>query len=137
MHETPQGLVPSGRQPGSAAFVLRARGVRVREPLGDTIVHALASWQCTVWGWRRGAPLGDASCLREGRLELGADPPPAARALGRRSRSVAHRLRVPVCGRGDPALAPQLAFPFGHCVPWGWREVARGGSSRCVEGRLG
>ena len=72
-------------------------------------------------------PRGGASCLREGRLGLGAPPPPAVRSLGRQSGSAAQWLWVRVCGCGDPALAPWLACPSGRSAPWGWQEGFPGG----------
>ena len=53
------------------------------------------------------------------------------------SGSAAHMLWVRVCRRGDRAVAPWLAYPALHGVPWGWGEAAWGGaSSRCCDGYL-
>ena len=88
----------------------RVRSVRAWGPSTGPTACALAGWRCSLWGWRKGAPGGDAFHRCEGRLVSGAVPPPAARPLER-----AARVPSPVCpgcgrcGRGDPAPAPQRA----------------------------
>ena len=42
--------------------------------------------RCSLWGWRMGVPGGGAFQHCEGRLVLGAVPPPAARPLERAAR---------------------------------------------------
>ena len=100
---------------GSATHVLWARacGCGAQHcPLG---LHAL--WGLRAAGVVGGRPQGGVACHRcEGRLVVGAVPPPTACTLGR-----AAGVPRPVCsgcgrcGRGDPAPAPQRA-PLGACV---------------------
>ena len=42
--------------------------------------------RCSLWGWQMGVPGGGAFHHCEGRLVLGAVPPPAARPLERAAR---------------------------------------------------
>ena len=106
---------------------------------------ALSPWPaCPVGAVCRGAgggpsPGGVACHCCEGRLVLGAVPPPAARPLGR----AAGVLR-PVCpgcgwcGRGDPAPAPHrapLRAGVAHCGGGGRASLGGGTVHRC-EGRL-
>ena len=109
--QPPPAARPLGRQSGSVALALRAREVRVWEPGTDLTADAVASWRGMLWGLQEGIPGGGASCLRDGRLGLGAQPPPAARPWNRQPRSAAHMLWVKMCRRGDSALAPWLACP--------------------------
>ena len=95
---------------GSVTHVSWVRSVRAWGPSTGPTACALASWRCSLWGWRKGVPGGGAFHCCEGRPASGAVPPPAARPLER-----AVRVPRPVCpgcgrrGRGDPALAPQRA----------------------------
>ena len=85
----------------------------------------------------RGSPRGVASRRFEGRLRLGARPPPAARPRGGHSGSTADVLWARVCGRRGPALSLSWTCPAGGCVPRGWREVVLRGLTSCrYEGRL-
>ena len=84
---------------------------------------ALAGRRCSLWGWRKGVPGGDAFHRCEGRLVSGAVPPPAARPPERAAR--VPRPACPGCGRCgrvDPAPAPQ-------------RAPLRAGVARCGGGR--
>ena len=111
----PPAARPLGGPSGSATHVLWARGCGCGGP-------ALSPWlacpvgSCVPRGWW-GAISGRAAFPRsEGCLVSGAVPPPAVLPVGR----AAGALR-PVCagcgwcGRGDPALGPQLAH-FGAAV---------------------
>ena len=71
----------AGRR-GSATRVSRVRSVRVWGPSTGPTARALAGRRCAPWGRRKGVPGGGAVRRCEGRLGLGAPPPPAARTLG-------------------------------------------------------
>ena len=76
--------------------------------------------------WRKVAPGGGggSSCRGEGRLGLGAQPPPATPLLGRKPGSAAPVVRareVRVCEPGTDYRADALAS--WRCAPWGWHEV--------------
>ena len=108
---------PSSRagSQGPASRVSRVRSMRACGPSTGPTACALAGRRCSLWGWRKGVPGGDAFHRCEGRLVSGAVPPPAARPLER-----AARVPRPVCpgcgrcGRVDPAPAPQRA-PLRAC----------------------
>ena len=95
---------------GSATRVSRARSMRTCGPSTGPTACALAGRRCSLWGWRKGVPGGDAFHRCGGRLVSGAVPPPAARPPERGA-----RVPRPVCpgcgrcGRVDPAPAPQRA----------------------------
>ena len=113
---------------GPASRVSRVRSMRACGPGTGPTACALADRRCSLWGWRRGVPVGGASRRCEGRLVSGAVPPPTARPPER-----AARVPRPVCpgngrcGRVDPAPAPQRA-PL-------WAGVAHcGGGGRASPG---
>ena len=90
--------------------VSRARSMRACGPCAGLTACALAGRRCSLWGWRKGVPGGGAFHRCEGRLVLGAVPPPAARPPERAAR--VPRPACPGrgrCGRVDPAPAPQRA----------------------------
>ena len=107
---SPGRLSSGAGSQGSATRVSRVRSMRAWGPSTGPKACALAGRRCSLWGWRKGVPGGDAFHYCEGRLVSGADPPPAARPLER-----AARVPRPVCpgcgrcGRGDPAPVPQRA----------------------------
>ena len=90
--------------------VSRVRSMRACGPSTGLTACALAGRRCSLWGWRKGVPGGGAFHRCEGRLVLGAVPPPAARPPERAAR--VPRPACPGrgrCGRVDPAPAPQRA----------------------------
>ena len=114
---------------GSVTRVSRVRSMRACGPSTGLTACALAGRRCSLWGWRKGVPGGGAFHRCEGRLVLGAVPPPAARPPERAAR--VPRPACPGrgrCGRVDPAPAPQRA-PLragvarcgggGGAPPWG------------------
>ena len=119
--------------------VSRARSMRACGPSTCLTACALAGRRCSLWGWRKGVPGGGAFHRCEGRLVLGAVPPPAARPPER-----AARVPRPVCpgcgrcGRVDPAPAPQrapLRAGVARCGGGGRASPGGGAFYRC-EGRL-
>ena len=101
----------------------RVRSVRAWGLSTGPTACALAGRRCSLWVWRKGVPGGGAFHRCEGRLGLGAVPPPAARPLERAAR--VPRPVCPGCGRcrrGDPSPAPQ-------------RAPLRAGVARCEGGR--
>ena len=115
----------------------RVRLVRAWEPGTRPTACALAGQRCSLWGWWKGFPGGDAFHCCEGRLRSGAPPPPAARPPGGLSGSATHVLWARVCGCVGPALSPWLACPVGAacCGVVGGRP--RGGwPVTVVRGRL-
>ena len=122
---------------GSATRVSRVRSVRAWGPRTGPTVCALASRRCSLWGWRKGVPGGDAFHHCDGRLRSGAVPPPTARPLGGLLRSTTHVLWARVCGCGGPTLSPWPACPVGAACRGGGGGPSPGGVGchRC-EGRL-
>ena len=98
---------------------------------------ALAGRRCSLWGWRKGVPGGGAFHRHEGRLRLGAPPPPTARPLGGLLGSATHVLWARVCGCGGPTLSPWPACPVGAACRGGGGGPSPGGvACHCCEGRL-
>ena len=96
---------------------------------------ALAGRRCSLWGWRKGVPGGGAFHRCEGRLRLGAPPPPTAHPLGRLLGSATQLLWARACGCGGPLPPLWPACPVGAACrgtgvgpsPGGWpATVARG-----------
>ena len=110
---------------GSATRVSRVQSVRAWGPSTGPKVCALADRHCSLWGWRKGVPGGDAFHHFEKRLVSGAVPSRAASPLERVAG--VPRPVCPGCGRcghGDPAPAP-------HPAP------LRAGVARCGGGGKG
>ena len=100
---------------GAGGAVMRARHRSHGARSCELALHAVE----VAGGHPRGGGGGGASCLCEGRLGLGAHPPPAACPWARQSGPAAHMLWVRVRRRWDPALALSQACPAGRCVPRG------------------
>ena len=98
---------------GPATRVSRVRSVRTCGPITGPTACALAGRRCSLWGWRKGVPGGDAFHRCEGRLRSGAPPPPTARPLGGLLGSATHVLWARACGCGGPTLSPWPARPVG------------------------
>ena len=96
----------------------RVRSVRAWGPSTGPTACALAGRHCSLWGWRKGFPRGDAVGRCEGRLGSGAPRPLAPRPPGGLSGSATHVLWARVCGCWGPALAP-----------WGVARHGGGGGS--------
>ena len=133
---------PTARPLGRAAGLLRPRvfrvwSVRAWGPSSGSTVCALAGRRCSLWGWRKGVPGGDAFHRCEGRLRSGAPPPPTARPLGGLLGSATHVLWARVCGSGGPTLSPWPACPVGAACRGAVGGPSPGGVAchRC-EGRL-
>ena len=78
----------------------RVRSVRAWGPSTCLTACALAGRCCSLWGWRRGVPRGDAFRRCEGRLRSGAVPFLIACPLGGLLGSATHVLWARVCGCG-------------------------------------
>ena len=104
------GEVSLAARPSSRRAVLRGPG---------SVAHVSRRRWC---GCGRGAPL-----LCEGRLGLGARPPPVSHPWGGQSWPAARPLWARVCGCGDPALVLWGVCPAGCRAPGGCREFAPGG----------
>ena len=115
----------------------RVRSVRAWGPSTGPTACALAGRRCSLWGWRRGVPGGDAFYLCEGRLRSGAVPPPAARPLAGLLGSATDVRWARVCGCGGSTLSPWLACPVGAVCRGGGGGPSQGGMAchRC-EGHL-
>ena len=115
----------------------RVRSVRALGPSTGPTACALAGRRCSLWGWRKGIPGGDAFHRSEGRLRSGAPPPPTARPLGGLLGPATHVLWARVCGCGGPTLSPWPACPVGAACRGGGGGPSPGGVAcyRC-EGRL-
>ena len=99
---TPPAACPWGGQPGGiVARASRARAMWAWGPCNSPTACAPA-----CCGGGEGHPSGAAPHRNEGRLRLGAHPPPAAFLQGglSGSGSAAHLLWLPVCGCGRPSL---------------------------------
>ena len=125
-----QGPLPTGCGCG---------GVRAWGPVSNPTARALSSLLCALWGWHVGAWGGGASCLRVGRLRLGALPAPTARPLGGLPGPTTHWLWVRggagVGTRHQPHSARSFELAL-HTVgaargrPGGGRLLPRYGASR-------
>ena len=91
--------------------VSRVRLMWAWGPSTSPTACAPASRRCALSAWRKGVPGGAAFRRCEGRLSLGAPPPPAARPPGGLLGSAKHLLCARVCGCGSPALSPWRACP--------------------------
>ena len=122
---------------GSATRVSRLPSVRAWGPSTGPTACALAGRRCSLWGWRKGVPGGDAFHHCEGCLRSGALPPPTARPLGGMLGFAAHVLWARVCGYGGPILSPWPACPVGAACRGSGGGPSPGGVAcqRC-EGRL-
>ena len=113
------------------------RSVRAWGPSTGPTACALAGRRCSLWGRRKGVPVGGAFHLCGGRLRPGAVPPPTARPLGGLCGSAILVLWARVCGCGGPTLSPRPACPVGAACCGGGGGLSPGGLAchRC-EGRL-
>ena len=98
--------------------------------------------RCSLWGWRMGVPGGGAFQHCEGRLVLGAVPPPAARPLERAAGFCDPCVPGAVsAGVGAQRTGPAACALAGRrCSLWGWRKSVPGGGGGGAfhhgEGRL-
>ena len=121
-------LFPTARplnvQQRLAALFRWVLGLQMWGAVTDPTGHALLSWCCALRGWQEGAR-GDASCLCEGRLGLGAHPALAARPSGVQWRTAARG-----CGSRCAGVVARHG-PFGfHAL----RGIARRGNGRRLPG---
>ena len=98
---------------GSASRVSGVRSVRAWGPSTGHTACALAGRRCSLWGWRKGVPRGDAFHHCEGRLRSGAVPPLTACRLGGLLGYATHVLWAPLCGCGGPTLSLGLHALWG------------------------
>ena len=125
-----EGRLVSGAVPPAAARPL-GRAAGVPRPVcsgcgrcGRSTACALAGGRCSLWGWQKGVPGGDAFHRCEGRLRSGApDCPPTGQAVGVRH---PHAVGAGVWVWG-PITAPLTCMPCGGCVPRWWRGAVPGG----------
>ena len=100
--------------------MFRVRSVRAWGPSTGPTACALAGRRCSLWGWRKGVPGGDAFPHCEGRLSSGAVPSPAV--------GVSHPRAVVVgVWVWGPNTVPLACMPCGGCVPRGWWGAVPGG----------
>ena len=134
---SPSCLSSGAGSQGSATRVSRVRSARVWGPSTGPTACALAGRHCSLWGWRKGVPGGDALHHCEGRLRSVAVPPLTARPLGGLLGSATHVLWARVCGCAGPTLSPCPACPVGAACHGGGGGPSPGGMARHrCEGRL-
>ena len=107
--------------------MFRVRLLRAWGPSTGSTACALAGRRCSLRGWRKGVPGGDAFQRCEGRLRSGAPPPTTACPLGGLLGSARHVLWARVCWCGGPTLSPWPACPEGAACRGGGGEPSPGG----------
>ena len=108
---------------GSAIRVSWVRSVQAPRPSTGPTACALAGRRCSLWGWRKGVPGGDAFHRCEGRLRSSRDCPFTGRAVGvRHPRAVGEGVWV-----WGPSTVPLACMLCGGCVPWQWWGAVPGG----------
>ena len=114
----------------------RVRLVRAWGPSTGPTACALAGRLCSLWGRRKGIPVGGAFHRSERRLRSGAPPPPTARPLGGLLGSATHELWGRGSGCGGPTLSPWPACPVGAACCGADGGPSRGGVAchRCEGG---
>ena len=124
-------------QPEFCDPVSLVRLARAWGPSTGPTACALAGRRCSLWGWRKGVPVGGAFHHCERRLRPGAVPPRTALPLGELLGSATHVLWARLCGCGGPTLFPWPACPMGAACRGGGGGPSLGGVAchRC-EGRL-
>ena len=119
---------PLGVLPGPAAVFSWRRELRVRGPVTDPTVRALASWRCALWGWQDGAP-GGGGLVPPGEVSgVGHSPIPDRPSSGRAAG--AHcPFSLGAGGAGVRGYHQTRSAGSCHLAlrAVGWQEGARGG----------